>query len=697
MTEYHERLQRRARERTAARELPLPADPDDVKRLVEELRIHQVELEIQNEDLRTLRNELESSQRRYADLFHLAPVGYLVLDRSGLIREANLRVDELLGRRRAYLLGHPLTVFIHPDDHDNFFSLLREVYRRGRRQEAELRLRLHDERACIVQMTAEIVQRENGAAGDAECRAALIDVTLRKQAQQHLQQLYEEQRAILEHAADGIVGMDDDGRITFVNTSAGKLLGYDCTLLKGKFFFSLVHDDELAADNADRNWQAAADCPVFAARRPVSVYHHHFRCCSGEVLPVSFVCCPIDDPAGSGGAVLVFQDISLKMRYEEQMARTQKLESVGILAGGIAHDFNNILTVILGNASLAAAIVDGDDELSGVLDQVQAGCSRARQLTNQLLTFARGGAPVTEVASLDCLVDEIADFILHGTGIKRRSSYPDGLWAVCIDAGQVSQAIQNLVINAKEAMSGSGFLDIRAENVTLADGNHLSLEPGDYVRLAIADTGPGIAADLRDKIFVPYFSTKAAGSGLGLAITHSIITRHRGTVVPCSLPSGQGACFEVYLPATRERPVVRGEIAATAPAGPCAGRRMAVLVMDDENLVCNLAATILTRLGHRVDCVFEGREALSRYRQAMADGRPYDVVILDLTIPGGMGGDEVIRELVALNPDVRAVVSSGYSDTPIFAEPHKYGFCAILRKPYTATELKRVMENLSRP
>ncbi|MBI2518595.1 MAG: ABC transporter substrate-binding protein [Opitutae bacterium] len=385
-------------------------------------------------------------------------------------------------------------------------------------------------------------------------------------------------------------------------------------------------------------------------------------------------------------------DITARRRLEAEMTRASKLEAVGILAGGIAHDFNNILTVVLGNVTLAEMDTDPDTSLRHMLDDAKRATLRARDLTQQLLTFAKGGDPVRAAVALPELLRESAGFALHGAKARAEFALAPDLWAANADKGQVGQVVQNLVINSVQAMPQGGVVKITANNALLpAAGSGVPLPAGRYVHLTVADTGVGIAADHLAKIFDPYFTTKQQGSGLGLATVYSIVKKHQGHIeVESRL--GEGTAFHIWIPAAHEaqaEPPVHPPVAASL--------RARVLFMDDEEPIRNMVGLFLRRLGVECEEAADGAEAVEKYRAAGAAGRRFDVVLMDLTVPGGMGGREALEHLKKLDPGVRAIVSSGYSRDPVLANYRAHGFCGILPKPYGLEQLRHVLREVLTP
>ncbi|MFC1716920.1 ATP-binding protein [Candidatus Poribacteria bacterium] len=526
--------------------------PEDTRRLIHDLQVHQIELEMQNEELRRIQAELAESRDKYSDLYDFAPVGYLTLSEKGLIVEANLTCASLLGIERSSLIGKPLSGFIARDDEDIFYIYRRNVLAEKTRQTCELRM----------------VRRDGG-------------------------QFYAQLESIAMRGADNRFG----------------------------------------------------------------------RC------------------------RIVISDVSERKRIEEELQKVQKLESVGILAGGIAHDFNNLLTGIIGNIFLARMYTD-PDKISERLAEAEKVCMRTKGLTQQLLTFSRGGEPVKKISSIAVLLDDTVSLALSGSNVRYSSSIPDDLWLVKVDPGQVSQVISNILINATQAMPGGGVVEVWAENVTLEGQAVSPLRNGEYVRLDIQDHGGGISAEHLQKIFDPYFTTKQRGSGLGLTVCYSIIEKHDGRI---SVESqvGIGTIFHIYLPASP------GAVLQQAEAEDKLSTGMGnILIMDDEHVVRELAATTLGNIGYTVSITADGGEAVELYRKARESGHSFDVVILDLTVPGGMGGKEAIHKLIEIDSEVKAIVSSGYSNDPIMSNFTEYGFSGVIAKPYNARELTTVLSKV---
>jgi two-component system, cell cycle sensor histidine kinase and response regulator CckA len=384
----------------------------------------------------------------------------------------------------------------------------------------------------------------------------------------------------------------------------------------------------------------------------------------------------------------VFFDITERKIFAEERLIFSKMESLGVLAGGIAHDFNNILTVILGNINLAMLDLPVDSGGQEILTEAEKACFQAQNLARQLLTFAKGGAPIKEFVAIEPLIRESVTFACRGSAVRGEFTLPDNLWALEVDPGQINQVFQNLIINAIQAMPGGGTIMIQAENLVLPAESDLPLSPGRYVKISLQDQGGGMPAGYLAKIFDPYFTTKQKGSGLGLATSYFIIKNHHGHIAVES-KLGVGTTFTVYLPAVDRKIIPPPEVNMKLFSG-----KGKILVMDDEDLVREVVGKMVVYLGYEVDLARDGQEAINIFTEAQRSGQPFDAVILDLTVPGGMGGKETMENMLKIDPQVKAIASSGYSDDPVMAEFYKYGFSAIIPKPYRVMEAGKVLHDI---
>jgi len=390
-------------------------------------------------------------------------------------------------------------------------------------------------------------------------------------------------------------------------------------------------------------------------------------------------------------------DITEQKFYEKERIKLEKLESLGVLAGGIAHDFNNALTGILGHLALAQRRIDPEHRAAKSLEQAQNACATAAKLAGKLLTFSRGGAPVKTRLNLAEIIHEALALALQETRIDVDVQIDDKLNPIEGDLDQIPQALHHLLSNAREAMPNGGKLQVRASNVWLEADNPQGLIAGNYLMLVLSDQGCGISEDNQLRIFDPYFTTKKSGHGLGLPSAHSIIKRHQGHISVSSTPD-QGATFTLFLPA------IAMSDSSASPAAPksAAPDRLSatvpvprILVMDDEAMIRELVLEITEALGYQASCVADGTAAIASYQAALAEGKPFTLAIMDLTIPGGMGGQEAAARIRAIDPQACLIVSSGYSDDPVMANCRDYGFCAAVAKPYQITELENCLARLT--
>ena len=488
-------------------------------------------------------------------------------------------------------------------------------------------------------------------------------------------------KELFENSSDMIQIVKPDGHFLYVNRAWRETFGYSEEDIPNLSIFDLISAD--CQDHCKATFQKVISEPklhhldtVFTAKDGRQVIIEGNAICKFEDgKPVSSQC--------------IFNDVTEKRKMVEELIKAQKLESLGVLAGGIAHDFNNLLTAILGNISMAKMHTNPQDSIAGYLDKTEKASIRAQGLTKQLLTFAKGGAPIKKVTTITELIKDATSFVLRGSKAKCDYHFAQDLWAVEADEGQLSQVCQNLAINASQAMPDGGIITIEATNKTLALDEIPSLPSGKYIELIFQDTGTGIPQENISKIFDPYFSSKSTGSGLGLAISYSIITNHGGLITVRSELS-QGTVFTILLPATLKhapQPIKHEELQKI-------GARK-ILIMDDDTIVREIIAAMLSFIGYSTDQASDGKEAIALYSQAMKQGVPFDLVIMDLTIPGGMGGKEAMSALLALDPKAKAVVSSGYANDPIMANYQEYGFCGILSKPFKIDDLNKIIVTIT--
>ena len=519
--------------------------------------------------------------------------------------------------------------------------------------------------------------------------ATVFDITERKTAEKALTEEKERLAVTLSSIGDGVITTAINGEITIFNNMAEKVTGWSEKEARGKLVGEVfkVYQTERSNSTIDPLAELQADHSSPLEDRVVYLEPRNGD--KRKVINYSVV--PLRDQSSEMvGAVIAFRDITEKKQMEEELFKAQKLESIGLLAGGIAHDFNNIMTAIMGNISLAKMHQDSSSKVIDLLDKAEKATSRAQDLTQQLLTFSKGGTPVLKTSSVESVIEESVDFVLKGSNVKCVLDIKDDIKAVEIDEGQISQVIQNLVINADQAMPEGGTITISVKNVQVRKNQSLPLTPGEYVRIDVKDDGIGIKKEYLDKIFDPFFSTKQTGSGLGLATSYSILQKHNGFIFVQS-EIGKGSVFSIFLPASAKRKKkVQSE---TVDSSQFVGKGR-ILIMDDDGMVLETSRALLGHLGFEVDFAKDGKTALEKYRQLFNNNHRYDLVIMDLTIPGGMGGKRTIEKLLQIDPEALAIVSSGYSTDPIMANFKEYGFKGRLKKPFNVHELLEVLENL---
>ncbi len=491
----------------------------------------------------------------------------------------------------------------------------------------------------------------------------------------------------LRSIGEGVISTNQKGTITLINRVAENLLGYHQEEVLGKPLDAVFHIYEWKTRKLIRSplREILKSGIIWESNSPILLKS---RTGQERIIQVSFA--PIRDKSSNNiGAVLVFRDITEQQKLEEELARTQKLESLGILAGGIAHDFNNILTSILGNISLAKIFADPSDKIYERLSIAEKATLRSQDVTQELLTFAKGGTPIKKTASIIDIIKESTEFALRGSNVKYEFNYKEPIWSVEVDEGQISQVIQNLIINADQAMPSGGTIYIGVENVRISANNGgVPLKPGLYIKVTIRDEGIGIPPEYLEKIFDPFFTTKQKGSGLGLSSAYSIIKKHDGHIMVQS-SVGEGTVFTIFLPATKRSPETPRKQSTAAVQGQ--GK---ILIMDDEDYILDILAQILSQLGYQAIPARTGEEAIEIYNNHLSRGQRFDAVIMDLTVPGGMGGVETISRLREIDPEVVAIVSSGYSNDPVMANFRDYGFMGVMKKPYRIEEVSEILHHV---
>jgi PAS domain S-box-containing protein len=490
--------------------------------------------------------------------------------------------------------------------------------------------------------------------------------------------------SIITNMADTLIVVSPEETIQNVNKATCDLLGYKEDELIGKPV-EMVFKDE-SSNELSFNKLIKQDSANNAEKTYLSK--------DGRKILMLFSASAMHDVDGNiQGIICVAHDITKLKLAEEKLVKMQKLESVGVLAGGIAHDFNNILQGILGSIAIAKLYVNPEDEVYKRLTDAEKTTIQSKGLSQQLLTFSKGGNPIRQTVFITKLIKDSVNLALSGSNVRCEFNIPDNLWSVEADKGQLKQVISNLIINADQAMPEGGIVKVKSENINVDKNDLMLLKKGKYVRITVEDQGTGIPQEHLNKIFDPYFTTKEKGSGLGLSICYSITKKHDGYIAVDS-DTGVGTTFYVYLPASQKDVSVepeQREVREVATKEVSLRDKGKILIMDDEAIISHVAARYLKSLKYEVETVKDGAEAIVLYKGAMESGEPFDAVIMDLTIPGGMGGKETIKELIKIDPEVRAIVSSGYNEDPVISHYREYGFSGVLAKPYGIDEMSKVL------
>jgi PAS domain S-box-containing protein len=489
----------------------------------------------------------------------------------------------------------------------------------------------------------------------------------------------------LQSIGDGVISTDISGRITLINKVAEGLTGWN----KDEAEDRPIEEVFNIVDEKTRERRVNPALRAISSRMTISPVNHTILISrDGIERHIGDSGAPIRNSRGETiGAVLVFRDLTREIKMEEEIAKVGRLDSIGVLAGGIAHDFNNILTVIEGNISLAKVGRKDDQGFDQLLQNAEIAAERARELTKLLLIFSKGGEPIKKVMFIEDLIRDTTKLGLAGSSVRPVFSISPDLRPVEGDEGQLNQALMNIVVNAKEAMADGGVLEVAAGNTDKADGGEPTIGT-EYVWISLKDNGPGMLQDDLSKVFDPYFSKKAKGRGLGLSIVNSIVKKHGGSVKATSV-AGTGTTFTIYLPASERMPFI-----VESPAELVHGSGK-VLWMDDEDAIRDLANIMLSSLGYEPSVAKDGKEAIEMYREAIAEGNPFSVVILDLTIPGGMGGRETIKRLLEIDKNITAIVCSGYSNDETISKFREHGFAGSLPKPFKMHDLERILNEVA--
>lgn len=639
------------------------------------------------EDISVLKKEIKKLHDR-----GITDINTFLDDNPGFVLEAakttkvldvnNVTIDLYGAESKRELLGSIEKTFTE-DSYTVMKKMINAVAQDSGYFQSEMLSKTLDGRILNVLYTLSIppLDSENGI-----LLQSIIDISALKETERFLEEEKERLAVTLRSIGDGVISTDINANIVLMNKKAEELTGWKWHYTRGRtldFIFRIIDEKTKQPLKSPLNQVMSIGSVVKQEKNTILIDKNE------NELHISYSCAPLKDRESNIiGSVIVFRDISNIKKYETELLKTQELEALGVLAGGIAHDFNNILTAILGNIALAKFKIRDNPSLTKMLDEAEKASVRAKNLTQQLLTFSKGGSPVKEVGDITDVLKDTAVFALRGSNVSAEFDFEEGLWLSEYDEGQISQVINNLVINANQAMPEGGRILITAENVVIGAEAEYPLKSGKYIKIELSDQGIGIPKKHLERIFTPYFTTKEKGSGLGLATTYSIIKKHGGHIAVDSI-IGEGTKFSIYLPAAGGQTAKKD--LEKAPALRGTGK---VLIMDDEEMILDVASELLMHLGYTVDTARNGEEAFAKYMKMYESGIPYDVVIMDLTIPGGMGGRELMQRLRERDPGITAIVSSGYSNDPIMANFEDYGFKGIITKPYQIEEISRTLNSV---
>lgn len=633
------------------------------------------------------------------------------LERSNMLRKAEAYADEI--RHSETLLRHifdantDAMLILTPEYEIKFLnpaagqlleadaeSLVGEIFpfelKGG--QETELEIPGPDDSTCLLELTAVNLIWEGARA----LLVILRDVTQRRQAQLALKREKERLSVTLDSITDAVIAIDANGKIERINQEATRLTGVsqeeavgqdlgDVLMLQHPKTGKIIRDPSDVLLSAERA-EITPELGIPLIRKD-----------DDPLLVTAEMRCILDDDQEHYGCVIVLRDITNQKLAEDELFKSEKLHSISLLAGGIAHDFNNILTAILGNISIVRMSMDEGDPSTSKLIAAEKATLQAKSLTQQLLTFSKGGTPVLETTTISQLVKDCTQFILRGSNVKCEIEASEECWSVDADKGQIAQVINNLIINADQAMPNGGVIKVSLTNCSVRKSEIPTLDSGDYISITIADEGTGITPENLKRIFDPYFTTKKDGNGLGLASSYSIIKSHNGILTVDSVID-KGSTFTIYLPKSQkaapkivEEPEKPIESSNTIHRGK--GR---ILVMDDMEAMMMVAGEILTMLGYEVEFSIDGEEAIKVYKKAKEAGTPFDAVVFDLTVPGGMGGEEAAGILIEYDPNLIAIASSGYTTSNVMSDHENSPFAAVVPKPYRIKEMSDALYRVIR-
>lgn len=603
-----------------------------------------------------------------------------IIDRDDRVAYVNQVAAAFLGRTAGEILGKPRSLFFPSPDTELQKRALDQVFQSGEGFQSDSYVPSSNMPRWIDTILIPIKDETSRVEA---VMGVSRDITDRKRAENALAAEKERLAVTLRSIGDGVIVTNREGRIEFMNSVAEQLTGRRFEESWGRLISEV--------------WQAFTEPGREPCSPPLAVVLETGECINpkcnfwikskkgGERL-VSMTAAPLKHNGSNiSGMVLAFKDITEKTLMEEEVRKSQHLESLGILAGGIAHDFNNLLAGIFGYMDVALETIRDQARTRDYLQKAMGVLQRAKDLTHQLLTFSKGETPERRLISMTELIKDASAFAMAGSNVKLTLSLSDDLSSCELDAGQISEMINNILINAQQAMPSGGSISLVAENVSIEGQHNLPIKTGCYVLVAIRDTGTGIPADCLGRIFDPFFTTKKKGNGLGLTMSYSVVKKHEGCLLVES-EINKGTTFKIYLPASMKKASDKKTVTKSPKTG-----HGNILVMDDEEVLRDVICSMLKTLGYTPVAVSTGTEVVALFADNLSKNTPVACIILDLTVPGEMGGKEAMQQILEQDPNARGIVSSGYSDDPILSDPLKFGFRAVLRKPFTLRDFGNVI------
>jgi len=638
-------------------------------------KVAEKEIERTHEELAKRMNAIEESEAKYSAAFRTSPDSININTMAGEYIDINEGFTIMTGYTRDDVIGKlskDINIWHIPEDRDLLIKALKE---KGWIENLESTFMIKDGSYKIALMSARIISINN----EPHILSITRDITDRKIAERAVLEERERLHVTLRSIGDGVITTDIDGNIMIMNKIAEKLTGWKQTEAIGQSIttvFNIINEStrEPHVNPVDK---------VISRGEIIELENHTVLIAKdGTERVIADSAAPIkDNDSNTIGVVLVFRDMTEKQKLLDNIQRIDKLESLGVLAGGIAHDFNNLLGGIFGYMDMAKAKSGSDSPVSEYIDKALTVFERAKDLTQQLLTFSKGGIPKKKTGQLDILIKKNSDFVLSGTNIKSHYQIPNDLWLSDFDENQMSQVFDNILINAQQSMPTGGTIEITLENISVTPKDSLSMKDGKYIKISISDMGVGIPKDVLKQVFDPFFSTKQQGNGLGLATCYSIIQNHDG-YIDVKSEVGKGSTFYIYLPASQNKQVLDSDEDLAVHKGDGS-----IIIMDDEDFMREIVGNMICEMGYSVIESKSGEEAIELSREAFQKGVTIRGALFDLTIPGGMGGKEAVILFREIYPDIPVFASSGFSEDPTMAKPNDFGFTDSIRKPYKEKEL----------